>query len=172
MQLFHGVGMMVDLETMSTAPNALVTSIGIAVFDEAEVLESYHLSIIAEGQKGHISEDTVRWWLDQDPAVFAQSRTSPLLAVDVARRVREVWMNSNANTIWAKPAHFDLPILENFIRSVDVRVPWSHRDIRCLRTVEQIVGRKVEVMVGAHNAEIDARAQAEGLVVWNKDLNK
>lgn len=139
--------MMLDLETLDTRPTAIVLSFGAVVFRDAggaaEVIEHLKLRLqmteqAAEGKRT-FSEDTLRFWLNQDAAVRADAfglgileRVHPIIAM---KRVSRLFYKHNCEEIWSKGPHFDGVIWEDLCRSFHMQCPWNprqHRDVRTL----------------------------------------
>jgi 3' exoribonuclease, RNase T-like len=117
--------MMLDLETMSTHDDAAVVSIGIAVFNEAEVIETVELPLRWQNMSGHIDPTTIAWWLKQgEEAIRAtfgnrRERMLPFQAgaqiYDLVKKygVADASGHSRIN-LWANDPHFDFVILRNW----------------------------------------------------------
>ena len=70
---------MVDLETLGTAPGSVILSIGAVRFDvEKGLLDEFYVNIDVESSQRlglTIDGDTVMWWLKQSDAARAKCRT-------------------------------------------------------------------------------------------------
>ncbi|CAL8981568.1 hypothetical protein RHODGE_RHODGE_02807 [Rhodoplanes serenus] len=174
--------LMIDIETLGTAPDAAILSVGacyfvpFAVADESIIGSAYYAAVapasaIAEGS---IDSDTLRWWLTQPEEQRAEAfgGTTPLrlaLAglVDFVRRCAPDW-------VWANAPQFDLVILESAMRRLAIEVPWSYRAPRCVRTLKALAGDLVAPLprtTPAHDALADARHQAMEVAILLRALH-
>ncbi|NJN05271.1 MAG: 3'-5' exoribonuclease [Rhodobacteraceae bacterium] len=73
-------------------------------------------------------------------------------------------------TVWAKPAVFDIPIIESAYRRVNKPVPWGFRATRCLREYRAsrpgLAYPKRSKDLVKHHAGDDAMYQAECHIAW------
>lgn len=158
--------LMIDLETMSLAPNAAIVSIGaVLMTGQAEEIDNFYRNVSLDSSVGcglHMDPSTVMWWLTQSErargelGVRAQSLKTTLkelsdwLAID---ELVGVWGNgAAADNVWIAQAY----------RATNLTRPWSHKQDRCYRTF-----RAMHRDVGdppdngdEHNALADARWQA------------
>jgi hypothetical protein len=185
--------LMVDIETLSVKPYALVLSIGAVVFDTFEENETGDLGyqiidrfvrkpdvieqILLERD---INEHTVRWWKKQ-------SAEAKLEAFDRVRQnvhlcfsgLAELWQRHELNKVWAKPPSFDCVILEELAEAAGTAVPWSHRNRYDLRTLvnEASYSEKghdySNVRAGAlHDAVIDCERQIDLLTACRNKIKR
>ncbi|NJN05272.1 MAG: 3'-5' exoribonuclease [Rhodobacteraceae bacterium] len=57
------IHIMIDLETLSTQPDARLLSIGAVSYTDSTILDDVYLPVQDVG--GHVCPDTVAWWLTQ-----------------------------------------------------------------------------------------------------------
>ena len=162
---------MVDIETLSSRPNAVVASIGAAQFDPetGEVLDTFYRVLdVEEGEAlgMDVSASTFLWWLSQG-ADAARALSNPTHKVGYKQGLTEFssWWK-NKSYFWGHT--FDPQILRWSYDAVGVATPWHYRDTIDIRTVtmltdqavlEEIAGVKFE---GApHNALHDAIHQVK-----------
>lgn len=153
---------MVDLETLSTEPNAVVAAIGLVMFNDREILSSTNLLLDIREDEGDISPATLKWWLTQDLQVMREQLGGGMEAYRAAAEVQD-WMHG-ADEVWGNAPTFDCTILRNWLERNRAKVPWHFRDERCCRTMFAI-GRQLNVPYPVntrkHDAEADAWVQAE-----------
>lgn len=167
---------MLDLETLSLSPRAVVVSIGAVYFDpDSGVLGDQILlscaDLAAQQRAGRIIDaDTVLWWLDQSKgaqlSTFGQvdervERYHTLQALD---RFTEFLghYGPGAKCLWGNGSAFDVTILESLYISFGKKVPWSSIDVRCYRTLKNLRPEvRGEGFGTKHNALDDAIAQAQ-----------
>lgn len=159
----------VDLETRDTKPTAKIISIGIAVIEDSipvhrssALVETYYQELWWELQADRTeSEETAEWWDNQSKlAKNALYGKYPLrnALTDIACLVRKV------DRIWGNGPIFDLGILEDAYRQLNLDIPWPHWNTRCYKTALEIakVDRKSISFDGIkHNALDDAIHEAK-----------
>lgn len=174
--------LMIDLETLSTAPDAAITQIGAVAFDPARGLlaDSFarHVSIescIRAGLK--VDGSTVCWWMEQaeDARLSFTRGQVGALAIDAALADLASWVNltfgaQGPEGVWSHGATFDLPILDSAFRRVLGRaVPWRYTAARDTRTLFALAGALLPQLAGpsvgvAHDAVYDCQYQVQGVV--------
>ncbi|WP_026601448.1 3'-5' exonuclease [Methylomonas sp. 11b] len=164
--------LMIDLETLSTQPNAAIVSIGACMFDLAtgEIGAEYYQAIQLKdnAKNGHISPETVAWWMKQPydaKTVFwdknAKTINEALMDFTVFRQKHQ------AKTIWGNGASFDCVILRSAHQAHGF-VTWQYWQERDTRTLVDVAERlcnenvtKTTAFDGEkHNALADAKHQA------------
>ena len=160
---------MLDLETLSSEPNAPIIQIGLCAFDirTGEIGPDFGLLVRPDFKMTPPSLSTVCWWLKQSDAArqaVADCEYGVLPSVACFRVSGWIAEYTAQNfELWAMPPSFDVVILENTFRTCDLPTPWHYAATRDLRTLESIAGMtkadRVKATV-AHDAREDARAQA------------
>lgn len=160
---------MLDLETLGTAPGCIIASIGAVAFDRKGVYEDHRFygTVSIRNQPGlEIDPNVLEWWLRQSDA----ARNSTFPAQPTYRSLQEAmtdfarWYTMKRGKtpeIWSNGATFDIPIIEHAMRVSGVEVPWSYRDVRCFRTLAALVPVAFESKGVKHNALVDAVYQAK-----------
>ena len=158
---------MVDIETLGTACDAPILSIGAVAFDieSGEISAKFYRAIDPSSALERCRADgaTLRWWM-------AQSDTARSAAFNGDSRIDEalaaflIWYAGlfPAAPIWANGPSFDIAILETAFRAEGMAVPWKYNAARCVRTIKAIAGDlKMPTRGGVeHNALDDAVYQA------------
>lgn len=174
---------MIDLETLGTAPGCVVLSIGAVLFDpDLGVVSNaaFHrpislASCLTAGLT--INPDTVAWWARQSP----QAQTILWDALSTGYTLGHVlsdfgvWLDNLADHIpsapradklrlWGNGAGFDQVILAAACRAAEISPPWNGFNDRCFRT-EKAGWKHVEPpREGVHHDALDdARHQARWL---------
>ncbi len=144
--------LMIDLETLATDARAVVASVGAFQFDpwgdpgavRADALSDerggridLHLPVeVASQPERTIDAETVRWWFGQDRAVMAAEllgdRRMP--ADEVARRIAGAFGGIDNLWLWSRGTHFDVAILEDFLRGHGHPTPWRHHRVNDVRS--------------------------------------
>jgi hypothetical protein len=170
------VDFMIDIETLGTDPSSVILSIGAVMFDieTGEMIDDFYEEISPKQPGRYVDIDTVRWWVERDPAVFL-SITSASMELDTALtglHAFVTWSGVNVidetrsrKRVWAKPPKFDAAMLENAFQQCSIPVPWDHRELMDLRTYMSLYhGERplfsLEVEGKKHNALHDAKIQA------------
>lgn len=166
--------LMIDLETLSTQPNAAIVSIGACLFDldTGQIgAEFYHaIQLKDHPNLGHISPDTVAWWMRQpyDARQVFQDKSardlgSVLMDFTVFRQKNQV------KTYWSNGASFDLVILRSAHQANGfggaIWNYWQERDTRTVCDLaKRLTGEDVTKTTAfdgeKHNALADAKHQA------------
>lgn len=130
--------LMIDVETMGGAPDGAVIAIGARLFTETEILQGFEVFIDTEAAKrfGRVDQRTMNWWSKQDPDVYKQVFSGRVQPPDAALRLRQFIEEHQPKEVWAYPPHFDLLILQNLFRRVNLEWPFHYRDERCARTIK------------------------------------
>lgn len=166
---------MIALETLSTQQDAAILSIGECFFDiETGVIGdtlTQHIAMDDSALRGHISADTVKWWLKQDEEArlaIANSKSHRKLA-SCLFDLREFIPRRKDITVWSNGATFDLVIIRNAMDRHKLMTPWQYwqeRDTRTLVDIaERITGtnaaKSIEFDGVKHDALADAIHQAK-----------
>lgn len=184
---------MVDIETLSTAVNAVVLSVGAVEFDPStgKIEREFYRELRLDMQRDrHISGDTVQWWAKQliennvenilinpnskkvDPhnAVFNLAEFLKCSAYGVT--APEEYRNIE---VWACDPDFDLAILSNLYGELNLPVPWKFwntRSVRTVRMLNEIAGIEVPEQPVTHNALEDCIRQAKEVSSLLSALNR
>lgn len=133
---------MLDLETMSLAPNAALVSIGaVRMTVRGESGAVFHRSIALQSsvEAGlRIDPGTVMWWMQQDDRARSALMIQPRPLVEVLRDFAD-WIAPQAMSdaqplLWGNGAAADNVWLAEAYRAVGLPRPWTHKGDRCYRT--------------------------------------
>lgn len=164
---------MIDLETMSTASNAAIISIGAVKFDPRGPVGMAHgdnalfymnvdlSSSISAGL--HVDGATVSWWMQQTAAARKALRDNQ---TSLQRALNEftIWFGPERLDTWGNGAAFDLVILRTAYRMHQDYPPWGYKNEMCYRTMcKQLPPVPFDAPRVKHNALSDACAQATHL---------
>lgn len=133
--------LMVDIETLSTRPDAAIISVA-AVFFNVDTKQfatpTFYVEVDHETLTAfHIDPDTVAWWAKQTQPM---PRGTTPLAVALKDLIAFIQGNPPAR-IWAKSPSFDLVILKEACQKLDLIWPipfWQERDIRTLIDIAKL----------------------------------
>jgi hypothetical protein len=159
---------MLDLETLSSAPNAVIVAIGACTFEpdkarRTEERQHFYEVIVPSTSKGEISAKTVQWWAQQPDEVrrvlwqaAASSEFTTLTSFEWFCR------DVSAPIVWGNGASFDNVVLRSAYERNSMDAPWTFRNERCYRTLKNLRPDIPFVSKGVkHNALDDAISQAE-----------
>lgn len=158
--------LMIDLETMGHVSNSVIVQIGAIVFNPrtgecvSEFLQNVSIdSCLKVGLK--VTEGTIQWWLGQSKEVSSTLfNPKPLELTEVLMGLHKLVTTYAPKRLWAHP-NFDPVILENAYLSCGLKIPWTPRVIRCLRTIVDLADLKTKDYSGGmdHNALSDCKKQ-------------
>lgn len=163
---------MIDLETMGTAPNAPIVAIGACVFDSAGVKDKdFYFPVSLESAVAHGAEmdaSTVIWWLQQEDEARSEivRASGDMRAALTAFRT---WVETidDLEGVWGNGASFDNVLLVQAYRRQGEKAPWPFWLDRCYRTVKNFSTVPLHREGTHHNALDDAISQANHLVdIW------
>jgi len=166
---------MVDLETLGTAPGCAILSIGAAKFDQNGIINTFYTTIRLESNVDcglTINPNTLKWWV-------AQNGFKDLLLSENAKHINSAFIefstwadNENRKIdIWGNGSDFDNAILSYTYDKLRIARPkgWSYSGNRCYRTVKNLYPEiEIDRIGEHHNAVDDAKSQALHLIkIWN-----
>ncbi|CDH25983.1 3'-5' exonuclease [Xenorhabdus bovienii] len=182
--------LMLDLETMGTATDSAIISIGAVFFDPAtgELGSSFYspVDLTSSMQSGGaVDGDTIRWWLRQD------SEARVAIAVDGLPSITEVLFeleefvnkstkyNTHGLKVWGNGASFDNVILRSAYDREKIKPLWrwnNDRDVRTIVELGRVIGFDPKYNMpfegSRHNALDDAIHQAKYVsIIWQKLIN-
>lgn len=162
---------MLDLETLGTAPGSVVLSIGAVEFspDTGELGRELYVAInqnssLAVGLE--TNEDTVKWWKQQSreaqKVLYATFEDSGEQIVPALESFANFLAPCGKTVcVWGNGSDFDQPILTAAYRAAGQAAPWQFWNNRCYRTLKSLRPDVTLTRVGTyHNALDDAKSQA------------
>jgi hypothetical protein len=160
---------MLDLETLSTRPDAVVLTLGAVKFDPYSKEQGagiYHRVDVDEqiALGRHVDDTTVDWWGRQVEDVREEA-LGPDNRISLENFTAELnRFLVGADCIWAQGPVFDIVILENLYRQLGKPVPWNYWQIRDSRTLLSTFGdSRDKNSTNLHNALADCVSQAEAV---------
>lgn len=176
---------MIDIETLSTKSDAAVLSIGLAAFDDRQVVDTHGIAINPEQIFGQIDVDTVRWWMRQENAAASYSMNGKINQ-SAAWVQFESFLQRHLHItgeVWARGPQFDCVILGEWLKGLKTRnlvangtrMPWKYSQERDVRTLQNEALRAGCVIVAnntgtAHNPVDDAANQARQVIALRQAL--
>lgn len=137
---------MVDIETLSLQPDALILSIGAVRFSEEGLGETLYIEIDISDSLQHdrrVDGETLKWWISQDEKAkrVLTDRGKEIygpLSLRAALGLFNDWIASSGiddTIIWAKGPQFDIVVLEQSFKRLGFHIPWKYNNIRDFRTL-------------------------------------
>jgi len=147
--------LMIDIETMSTYPNAIILNIGAIGFDpftdDVYTQHSFYSRIDIDTQTNrHELNETMEWWAKQtteaqEEAFGEDNRISLDVALDeLTKLIRK------SGRIWANGIAFDMPILEDAYKEYNKPLPWKYWNILDCRTLFKL--NPIQRLGNSHHA--------------------
>lgn len=170
---------MIDLETLSTRPNAVILSLGAVRFNpfssQVDINDGIDIKVDVDSQiklGRDVQEETLAWWTTQsaevqDAAFGLDNRTDLIMFTKLLNK-----MMVGVDHIWCQGPVFDIVILENLYKQLEMPIPWHYWQIRDSRTLFGVFGDpRSKNRVSAHNALMDCYYQAIGVQNIYKQQN-
>ena len=164
----------VDLETLSTHANGCIVSIGAVKFSlEEGILEEFFVNVDPQSCKDvglHFDKNTIEWWTKQSKEARDAWMKDPVPLTEALNKFADFY--EPGNPIWGFGANFDIVLLESAYYAIGYdkdkvygeHLPWKFWDIYCLRTLANVLGKKLEKTGVNHNALHDAIAEAKLII--------
>ncbi len=164
----------VDLETLSTRPNACIVSIGAVAFNLQDgILDEFFINVDATSSKSyglHLDSNTIAWWQKQSIEAQKSWQKDPQPLEYALEKFAEFYQPGNP--IWGNGSSFDITILESAYYAIGwekgkeygMHLPWKFWDIYDMRTLTNVLGKKIQKTGINHNALYDSIAEAKLLI--------
>lgn len=142
---------MMDIETLSTSSNAIVTTISAVEFDliTGEMGKEFEVALDTKEQLdrgGVLDASTVVWWLNQEEEAILSMLKVPKKSLNSALLSFNDWLNglecpNKDLKLWGNGVGFDNVIVRNLYRNsgIEFVLPyWCDNDVRTLVTLGNI----------------------------------
>ena len=182
---------MIDLETLSVRPHAVILVIGAIKFKRnckykeeidqknLDELDTFYRRITISSCKEiglHEDEDTSEWWDAQKNEIKYEALLNPdRVSLQEALKDFSTWFNENNGNrtcIWGNGSDFDISILGESYKRCNMEIPWKYWLVRDLRTILDI--GKVKMcdlpQTNLHHALYDCYRQIIGFQRSMKNL--
>lgn len=168
---------MIDTETLSTATNATLLTIGAVRFDPyqstLEGSKEFYVKIDLDSCAGldlHIDDSTIAWWgnQSQEAQEEAFSTEGRIHIADAFKELRKFCFG--ASHVWSNGSGFDLVICETIFKQLKIDPPWKFWQCRDCRTIVDLGINPARIETTAHNALMDAQEQARWIQVITNRL--
>lgn len=138
---------MLDLETLSTRANAVILIIGAikfkrngntSSFKDIDEKDKFYRRVTLKSctdVKMDIDPETINWWHSQDKkvkheALYSEDRCT----LEKSLKDFSEWFNGS-RFIWGNGSSFDVTIIEEAYKRVNIDIPWKFWNVRDLRTL-------------------------------------
>ena len=158
----------IDIETLGTNPDTVVLTIGGIKFDPMadDGLHSqfyYRLNADEQIEMGRtVDEKTLEWWEKQPEEIRKEAlETTDRVSTEQSLKALNKWL-VGVDKIWCQGPVFDIGILQDLYRQMNVHYNWSFWNIRDSRTLFSLMDKdpRKEIDFAAHNALADAIVQS------------
>jgi len=162
---------MIDLETLSTRPDATIVTLGAIKFNPHTVEEPHtglyiRFNVDEQSDLGrHVDDGTLEWWSRQkqeiqDEAFGDHDRVN----MDSLTKQLNKWC-VGVDYLWCQGPLFDYAILQNLYKNIGKPCPWNYWQIRDSRTVFAMMPSdpRKAIQEQLHNALADCYYQAKCL---------
>jgi len=161
---------MLDLETLSTVPDAAVVAVGAVIFESAPELPAdakrfYSLVRLESAMRtgGIVDAATIAWWMNKSDEArkevfFNQEKEQTMRKAlyDFSEwYLRHTRRNTAAIPLWGNGADFDNVVLRRAYARQEIPAPWEHKSNRCFRTVKNLFSVPEPERTGVHHNALD-----------------
>ena len=160
----------IDIETLGTAPDAAIVSIGAVMFDKYGTGKEFYKIVDAQSSVddgGTVTISTVEWWMKQNDKARTIFQAEKWSLLEVLMELTD-WLGDMCDTnelkVWANSPAFDCVILGSAYMRNQMHMPWRFYNERCHRTMKAMYKVDHKFAGTAHNAVDDARNQALHLI--------
>jgi exodeoxyribonuclease VIII len=161
------IRVMLDLETLGTVPNSVITSIGAVKFNASGISSEFYTRVDIKSCTDLglvIDPQTIIWWLGQTDNARLEL-TKPGICLPKALLDFSEWIGADNSEIWGNGASFDNVVLSCSYTKCGIERPWKYSSDRCYRTIKCLYPDiKIERFGEHHNALDDAKSQANHLI--------
>jgi hypothetical protein len=170
---------MIDIETLSLDPRALILSIGAVDFTGDKLVSEFYVGVNAYEQDGnrHVSADTALWWIKQamqNPDAATALLGGKHILLPAALHELAAFCTpagGDDQEVWFNGPQFDAVVLRSAYDASSIKCPWLYNQERDCRTIFKIAESKGWDSMSvdytsftAHNALADAKIQALRLI--------
>ena len=158
---------MIDLETLSTQPDAVILTVGGVKFDPSTQMKPYsemyfRMDVDGQTELGRsVQQSTLDWWGQQPKEISEEALgdENRISIEDACKKINK--FSSGVDVFWCQGPLFDYAILQNLYTQLNKPLPWAYWQIRDSRTLFSLVPRENEKRIGLHNALQDCIFQAK-----------
>lgn len=164
--------LMVDIETLGTSADAVVTQVGAVFFDPETGLTGAEFSEILSADRQQdrgrqVCLNTVHWYREQGLKMvgIGEGFKDPYTVIsELSHWVRSHACDVDSLQVWCNGASFDFAILSNLAEMYQLDLPWfffNQRDVRTVVCVAKSKGLQFADRVVSHDALDDCKCQVK-----------
>lgn len=140
----YSCDVMVDIECLGVAPDALILTIAAVAFDpftyRIDHEHSLYFRIAPDSQPDRkIDDATVSWW-SQQPKIAQEEAFSEQDRVPLPEALHKLsallWRSKR---VWANGICYDMTILEHAYKQFEINLPWQYFKVMDARTVFKLL---------------------------------
>ena len=184
---------MIDIETLSTRPNAVILTIGAIRFNRNDSSKSLpDIKTVKNGLENTnldffyrridiqsclnvnlVKDSTTEFWWSQQSKEAREEAFNPENRIDIKQALIELkkWLGHNP-FIWAHGACFDPVILDEACKMCGMQQIWKYFNIRDTRTLYDIANvTSTDLPVATHHALADCLRQIYGVLLALEKLH-
>lgn len=137
---------MIDLETLSTDPNAAIIQIGACYFEPftGQIGNTFEVCLIPDPE-AHVSYSTIAWWFKQAEQARSNVMNNPIEAREAILKYTE--FAKQAKCVWSK-GYFDFMILQSNFNRLRIEFPHKYWDCRDMRSVTELCRMMMDLKNG------------------------
>lgn len=172
----NAIHFVLDLETISTAPNAAIAAIGCVRVQQGEIIDEFYERVDLESSRamgGEIDTPTLQWWLKQSREA-RQEVSGELASLPITTALGKLTefmhrggLSDDQPLVWGNGSSFDNVILGTAYQRAGIPMPWkfwNDRDLRTLLALHPHVKQAITFEGTKHHALHDARHEAKQLI--------
>ncbi|WP_420002149.1 3'-5' exonuclease [Acinetobacter sp. LF10] len=166
--------LMLDFETLDVAECPVILSMGVVVFNEDGIVDSFFEKIDQHSCLDlgcTVSVDTLLWWEEQSDTAKKSAFGGTTNIGYAMGMLVDLYKKYECEEIWSKGAIADIRWANNILDKLDMKKPWKFSREMCFRTYLKY-SHKVDFQPSgeAHNALDDAINQARHWIEINKPM--
>jgi hypothetical protein len=158
---------MLDLETLSLAPHAVIVSIGATKFTLKDgIIDTFSINVDPLDGRTlglDIDPETINWWKDQPKEISDMWKVDPKPVKD-ALTAFCLWYGGKSLPIWANSPSMDCVVIKESMKVTNTPCPWNFRDECDYRTLNKLLPIEFEKGDKAHSSLDDAIYQTKHLL--------
>lgn len=163
---------MIDIETLDTAPSAVILSIGACEIraEPAHGSLFYEELHVPTQYERTSSNDTIEWWKTQK---YCPDKGDTGIVLALSRLTTYLLQDTDHPIVWCKGTDFDVVILAHAYKQYGHTIPWKYNAVRDFRTIKKLFAGRItgyHINTDPHNALADAIHQTRQLVSMELEL--
>jgi hypothetical protein len=140
------MNVVLDIETLSLSPEAVILSLG-AVTDREGFPDQTEFYMEFDWPEQELAgreatQDTLDWWRDQEVNYPGLCPMDGNILLEHGLESFSIWLTHIRSYlaedeplhIWARGPQFDIVVLENAFKQYNLPIPWKYKDILDIRT--------------------------------------